>query len=71
MLKEKRIKKKQWVSPKLIILTRSKSGEELLLSCKASGFYGPSGPGGIGPCEPIGGCDYQGCMGSCSTIAAS
>lgn len=71
MPKEKRVKKKQWVRPKLIILIRGKPEEALLAFCKVTGYYGPNG-GGEGGCHVIGGgCDYQYYCDLCSGLGGS
>jgi len=38
----RRIKKTKWSKPKLIVLTRGKSGEKVLYMCKISSFPGSS-----------------------------
>jgi hypothetical protein len=36
--------KKKWAKPKLIVLTRGRLGEGVLLPCKTGSGFGPGGP---------------------------
>ena len=57
--------KKEWVTPELIVLTRSKPEEVVLSACKSSGVHGAGG--NQGSCMFV----YVGCVTFCSGFASS